>query len=69
MKSCFCKRQQLIEILFALFTGSRQNHFLHDRNTVFREEHMLRPTKSDAFGPEPSGNLRLIRDIRIGAHP
>src|SRR5689334_4812676 len=58
--------QQLREISLSLFPGARQNHLLHDRNAVFREEHMLRTAETDAFRAEPSGDLGLIRDIGIG---
>ncbi|MCG3774518.1 MAG: hypothetical protein JW395_1341 [Nitrospira sp.] len=63
----FLQRQELIEKLFPLFFRPRQDHLLHDRNTILGKEHMFRPTEADPFRTETTRDLRLIRHIRIGA--
>ena len=39
----FLERQQLVQILFPLLRGPRQNHFLHKGNPDFGKEHVLSP--------------------------
>ena len=63
----FLQRQELIEKLFSLLFGPRQDHLLHNRDAILGEEHMLRPTESNPFRTEAARNFRLVRHVRIGA--
>jgi len=48
------------------FLVARQNHALHERQTVFREEHVLGAAEPDTLGAELPCDLRPV-DVRIGA--
>ena len=61
------ERQQLVERGAAIGFVVRQNHPLHDRDAAFAEEHVLRAAQTDAARAEGVGQLRLIRQVRVGA--
>ena len=46
-----------------------QDHLADRVDPVFFEEHVLRPAKADALGPEGTRGSRLIGLVRIGPHP
>ena len=47
---------------------ARQNHRLHERQTIFREEHVLGAAEADALRAELPRDFGIARDIGIGAH-
>ncbi len=62
------KGQELLEVPFALLPRPSEDHLLHDRDPVLGEEHVLRPTETDAFGAEPACDARLIRHVGVRPH-
>ncbi len=60
-------RQELIQSLLAGFYVPRQNHLLHVRKAVFGEEHVFGAAQADPLGSEFAGNLRVARNVRVGA--
>ena len=46
-----------------------ENHGLHhERQAIFRKEHMFGAAKADTFGAELAGGLGVARNVGIGAH-
>jgi hypothetical protein len=64
----FLERQEFVQRLPSFFLRVGQDHFLHERQTIRREEHVFRAAKADAFGAERPGHDRVPRDVRVGAH-
>ena len=62
MGSSFCER-----LLAGLFVFG-QNHGLHVRDAIGREEHVLGAAQPDAFGSELARGFGIARNIGIGAH-
>ena len=62
------QRQQLVQRLAAIGFVVGENHPLHDRDAPLAEEHVLGAAQADAAGAERVGELRLIRQIGVGAH-
>ena len=60
--------QQLLERLIARLFVLGQNHGLHERNAIGREEHVLGTAQSDAFGAELARGYGIARNIGIGPH-
>jgi len=52
---------------FALFDGTRHDHFAHRSDTGAFKEHMLGAAQADAFGAELDGLSRVARVVGIGA--
>ena len=61
-------RQKLLQRLAARFLVARQNHRLHERQTIFGEEHVLGAAEADALGAELPRDLGIARNVGIGAH-
>ena len=61
--------QQLRERFPAILLVVRQNHRLHMRQPVFREEHVLRAAQADPFSAERTRGLRIPRNVRVRANP
>ena len=59
--------QKLLQRLAARFFVARQNHGLHERQTIFGEEHVLGAAEPDTLGAELARDLRIAWNIRIGA--
>ena len=45
-----------------------QNHGLHVLDAAGTEEHVLGAAQADALGAELAGDLRVARDVGVGAH-
>ena len=61
------QRQQLVERLAAIALVVGEDHPLHDRDASFAEEHVLGTAQPDAPRAERVGDLRLIRQVGVGA--
>ena len=61
------QRQQLVERLAAIGFVVGEDHPLHDRDAPFAEEHVLGAAQADAARAERVGELRLIRQVGVGA--
>ena len=61
-------RQQLLECLVPRLFILCQNHGLHVRNTIGREEHMFGAAQPDALRAELASRLGVARNVGIGAH-
>ena len=61
------QRQQLVERLAPIGFVVGEDHPLHDRNAALAEEHVLGAAQADAARAERVGELRLIRQIGVGA--
>ena len=46
----------------------REDHLAHRRDPLLLEEHVLRPAQADPLRPEASGDARVERRVRVGAH-
>ena len=60
--------RSLLQRFAARFFVSGQNHLLHERQTIFGEEHVLGAAEADAFGAELAGDFGVARDIGVGAN-
>ena len=61
------QRQQLVERLAPVGFVVGEDHPLDDRNPPFAEEHVLGAAQPDAARAERVGELRLIRQVGVGA--
>ena len=62
------QRQQLVERRAAIGLVVGENHPLHDRDAALAEEHVLGAAQADAASAEGVGQLRLIRQVGVGAN-